>query len=699
MKLFFVTARSIFFFAPLFICATVGNLSGVGSWTAVSQVNRQALAAGGNGTDANRFNGFVHLYDGITLGDSSTTCTFDAVQPVRGPITLNGGTIWLDQDLRFTGTTSIETGGSIRSAFQGKSVAFDPSINEIDIADLQLDDSLTSKDSESTNFAVNSVAWSRDDNYVAVGINNDAGGDELLMYSFNGSLLTPLASGGNRSGTGFLSIDFHPAADVIAFGGQIELGDESNIVFYVANYGALGITPFVDYQTASDDVTAVSWRPVGNWLAVGGVDGALSGNEVAAYPITLGTPPSIGSAHNYALEASADVNLNAISWSSDGGYLAVGSGGGTSGLRILSFNTTTGFASVSTGESGKSVTAVHWYSNTHVAVGLSDGSLKVYPVTTGILGTPISLSPSLSLQVNSAHWNSDGTKLLVGINTDASGTELKVYDFDGSSLSLAVDLEVGNDTNSARWSSQSDNYIAFGDESPGLKVYEFVAGEALDTVILDNVNLVLQSDLTLNGTFELRGTCTIDGNGHTITLASGSGLVASRNSELTLSNVDVSGLEYNSLAAWNNSTMNLSNAELTMSGNWTCTNGTWNVLDNRVNVHGDGYTYEYSSGSPFSITTNGKFTMNRGTTFKYNSASAANLVNNGTLRLAGCTFTLDTDNSRTLTIDSGTLEIDDTVLCNGGVDGTHYLTFGDSLTIYLLNAGMLDVTSGFVKYG
>ncbi|MFC1841522.1 hypothetical protein ACFLYA_00455 [Candidatus Dependentiae bacterium] len=61
----------------------------------------------------NKICGFAWFKNGFSLEDNTTTCTFDAVYPVSGNIDLNGGTLYLSQDLFFKNVTNILGLGTI----------------------------------------------------------------------------------------------------------------------------------------------------------------------------------------------------------------------------------------------------------------------------------------------------------------------------------------------------------------------------------------------------------------------------------------------------------------------------------------------------------------------------------------------------------------------------------------------------------
>ena len=61
----------------------------------------------------NKMLGFGWFKNGFSLEDNTTTCTFDSVYPVSGSVDLNGGTLYLLQDLIFKNVTTITGLGAI----------------------------------------------------------------------------------------------------------------------------------------------------------------------------------------------------------------------------------------------------------------------------------------------------------------------------------------------------------------------------------------------------------------------------------------------------------------------------------------------------------------------------------------------------------------------------------------------------------
>ncbi len=82
----------------------------VGSNTAVS---RQAVTTFPAVDTNNNMQGFASFENGFTLQNAATTCTFDSLLPVSGPINLNDGRLFLLRDLKLSDTAYVITMGNI----------------------------------------------------------------------------------------------------------------------------------------------------------------------------------------------------------------------------------------------------------------------------------------------------------------------------------------------------------------------------------------------------------------------------------------------------------------------------------------------------------------------------------------------------------------------------------------------------------
>lgn len=91
--------------------------------------------------------------------------------------------------------------------------------------------------------------------------------------------------------------------------------------------------------------------------------------------------------------------------------------------------------------------------------------------------TPFSLeidSQSAGGNVRALDWSFDDQYLAVGTALQI-GTELRIYSFDGTSLTLSASREIGSDVDSVRW-HPTDHFFAVGFETDEVHVYEFDTG-------------------------------------------------------------------------------------------------------------------------------------------------------------------------------------------------------------------------------
>ncbi len=86
----------------------------IGSTTAVSVQPAAFFPASDLDNAMEAFGWFKY---GFTLEDNTTTCTFRSVYPVTGAVQMNGGTLFLDDDLIFKNTTNVQGLGSIIGNF------------------------------------------------------------------------------------------------------------------------------------------------------------------------------------------------------------------------------------------------------------------------------------------------------------------------------------------------------------------------------------------------------------------------------------------------------------------------------------------------------------------------------------------------------------------------------------------------------
>ena len=257
----------------------------------------------------------------------------------------------------------------------------------------------------------NSVAWSPDGQYVAVG-GDTLAGDELQLFSFDraSNSLTLLDSA--LTGT-INAISWSPDEQYLAIVGDNLTGDEFQIFSFSRINNSLTFVVSSDFAMAQP-INAVAWSPDGQFIAVGGDN--LPGDEFQIFSFDR---------VNHTLTHVANSGLggatiNAVPWRPDGRYIAAGgnipSGSGDN-LQIFSFN--------------------------GITLTLVDGVL-------GLTGT-----------VNSLSWSPDGRFIAVGGDGLTNG-ELQIFAFDGNNLTFAAGIDdAAGSANAVSWSPDG-RFVAVG---------------------------------------------------------------------------------------------------------------------------------------------------------------------------------------------------------------------------------------------
>lgn len=103
---------SLLLLASIFFVCKMGEVGAVivGSNTTVA---RQNMTTFPQADSNNTMLGFSVFENGFILASSTTTCTFNALFPVAGPIRLAGGTLYLNKDLRCSNVTRLVSVGNV----------------------------------------------------------------------------------------------------------------------------------------------------------------------------------------------------------------------------------------------------------------------------------------------------------------------------------------------------------------------------------------------------------------------------------------------------------------------------------------------------------------------------------------------------------------------------------------------------------
>lgn len=222
------------------------------------------------------------------------------------------------------------------------------------------------------------------------------------------------------------------------------------------------------------------------------------------------------------------------------------------------------------------------------------------------------------------------------------------------------------------------------------------------TYTLQAVNLELSNNLTLSVHLSFNNTSMISGNGFAIDFAQTGSISVGMGGSLLLKNVTLKNLSASRLACWDTSaTITLNNVKILLDNHYAFTVGR---LDFLGDVFVDGlYTFSYQSGSVSTIQSRSMLTLGQQTKLRYQPATT---IRNGitfkdgtsSLFLNGATLS---SSSTGLQLTKGTMIIDGKVtFASDAVSTAEGITWGDGasadndLTVLVMPAGRIDVTSG-----
>jgi len=293
--------------------------------------------------------------------------------------------------------------------------------------------------------SVGGVKWSPDGKFLAVGGNQPTSGNEVAVYSFNGTtftLVSQISVGGVSSNA--ITVDWSPDGRYLAIGCYYPTTYQLQVYsFYGYSLSASPVAQanYTDYGIDACVVRSVNWSPDGNYLAVSGYISS-SGYQVRVYKFN-------GSSLIQAAQHAYGSEVMSVHWSPDGNYLALGGRvpSNNSELQVCSFNgsSLTLVAHLDYGVAGTAkVWSVNWSPDGRFLAiggsGPSDGNqVKIYRFYRGlalVLVTQMAYGNASSI-VYSATWSPCGCYLALGGSGPTSGYEVQVYGFNGSALSAS----------------------------------------------------------------------------------------------------------------------------------------------------------------------------------------------------------------------------------------------------------------------
>jgi WD40 repeat protein len=328
--------------------------------------------------------------------------------------------------------------------------------------------SLTISTSRSYGGSINSVDISPGGQFLAVaGISAVAGDssgfattDELRIYRIGASTLTTVTSQHNSTLPN--SVRWSPDGKFLALGKDISDGPVGDDDIYI--YGFDG--SFLTYITSldmglPDDVETIEWSPDGKLLSVSGqAFVAGSGGFGDAFSIRTykfnGQTLSAFVSLDYHSTDTTGGQVNSLTWSPDGRFLAVGG--------------------------NKAVSGAGGFANTNQFRIYSYNGTSFTALTSQSFG-------GFSASIQEVSWSPSGEFIAIGGTGASSGggfannNNVRIYRFNGTSLVAVTSLGTFSDVRSIKWSPDGTT-LAIGDPSTGLNLYRFT-GTALSLVTSD----------------------------------------------------------------------------------------------------------------------------------------------------------------------------------------------------------------------
>ncbi len=363
-----------------------------------------------SGTD-NVIKTFAYLKYGLGLADNNTTCSFQSVFPVAGPVNLRGGKLYLQSDLTLSNTATFADLGTIMGQNHmitlcenatGFAAITNPGGNLV--LNLVARDTLTRTS--------RTVDWSYDGKYVAVGTASGKTND-CFIYEFTGTSLILRAAFNHQSNPNVTALRWHPSSYYFVTGHS--KGQVRSYQFVPPSTVRAG--GFVKFNTPF----SVAFQKRGNFLAVGG-----TATTVNVYSYTLngaGGALSLVTTSTNALGGS--VLYDSITWAPLGNKndILVGTNNTntTGNLHLYNF-TGAALSHLKAYAQGKAVNTVDWAAtSTYMAAGFVDGVIRTYQHTAAANTIGLKQSYTVSGSVNSINWKYNATELAVARSLATEG--------------------------------------------------------------------------------------------------------------------------------------------------------------------------------------------------------------------------------------------------------------------------------------
>jgi len=330
-----------------------------------------------------------------------------------------------------------------------------------------------------------SLDWSATDTFLVVGGDtSDIDSKEIRVFEFDPSQtvtanrLIDIAQGdhGTFSEEEVRSVIWANSESAVISAGRTALGqtdDDDEIRLFSFGGASLTEVSSADYGKRFITAFSVDWNPNTKFLAAGGPGDVETFKEIKIYSFD-GLFLSLFATADFGSHAPLTAQVNAVNWSPEGDYLAAGGKCAADGdlVRVYSFDGSILQEVATTGTNNLTcINFVDWHhSGTLLAVGgltaADEREVWVYGFDGSNLSEVASANHGTGSdeEVLSVQWHPTGNYLAIGGVTASDGVEIRVYSFDGSTLTSLPGAQIGinfGSIQSVKW-SPSGNYLVVG---------------------------------------------------------------------------------------------------------------------------------------------------------------------------------------------------------------------------------------------
>jgi len=656
--------------------------------------------------------GFASFEEGFQLEDATTTCTYDDFLPVSGNVELGGGTLYLNQDLVFDNDFRLLIPGTIDG--NSKSVEFPKSLSDIVLPYLTESQMVWMVDIDATGGTshVNSVDWSSDSQYIAVG-RNGYSGQEYEVYSFDGSDLTYIGGSHSVSGVDVNRVRWNPRYNqYVAMVEDGIWGEYDLFTYEVVGSSLINRDGEYLYGNGFDLV----WHPSGEFIVTAGDypgGGGNNGMQLKLWEFNTSTGATSWK-QEWDFHPSDNSNSQAVyalSFCPGGNYLAVGQedyGVSTPNLRVFRFNAALGSPlqyNTSTDADirvERDIIFLDWCpTGTYVAVGLTAGSesLRIFAhnEVSDTITEVVSARVGETKKITGLHWNNDGDALLCSTDNGTSSA-FQTYYFNKTTEELFKTQSRSSSTgvHDARWSPDNTRIVRGDNNYDGIVSGP---GSSTDLLTFDDVTLVFNSNVLANKNWKIKNACKIVGNGKKLTIGGDVTIELDPGAHLMLQDVCLDDVQVSNLKCLtDNATITFCDSMLQLSRDFTFSRGSM-VFEHDVVISGT-VKFNYTTAEQSTISQDSTLYLTHGLTFSYDALNGnKNLIvmedETSSLYLDGATLYSTWTGLR---LSGGKLLVDNKVtLSSEGRNTGEAMELNSDLDVHVLGSAVLDMY-GMIKY-